>query len=87
MLAQKGRAKYPSGIFQPKNQTSKIMKKVLLAVVTMVIFLSSCEVEVRDGHNYHHPMGWEHRHHPDHHEVYNHGYHHDAHGGEIVIHN
>ena len=51
----------------------------------MLLFLSSCEVEVRNGHNYHHPMGYEHHHHPDHHEVYNHGYHHDEHGGEIIV--
>jgi hypothetical protein len=64
----------------------KIMKKLLVAVVAAFIFLSACEVEERDGHHYHHPMGWEHRNHPDHHEVYNHGWHHDEHGGEIVVH-
>jgi hypothetical protein len=61
------------------------MKKLLLAVAVL-LFLSSCEVEVRDGHRYHHYRGWEHRHYPDHHEIYDHGYHHDAHGNEIIIH-
>jgi len=64
---------------------TKAMKKSLLAVVISVIFLSSCEVEVRDGHTYHHPHGYEHHHYPQHHEVYNHGYHHDSHGGEIIV--
>jgi len=58
------------------------MKKALAALAAMIIFLSSCEVEVRGGSNYYHPWGWEHRHHPDHHEVYKHGYHHDEHGNE-----
>jgi hypothetical protein len=65
------------------------MKKSVLAVVIAVLFLSllqSCEVEVRGGHRYNHPHGWEHSHYPQHHEVYNHGYHHDEHGGEIIIH-
>ena len=61
------------------------MKKLLFAVVALM-FLASCEVEVRDGVRYHHPWGWEHHHYPDHHEVYNHGYHHDAHGAEIIVH-
>ena len=61
------------------------MKKLIAAVFASLIFLSSCEVEVRDGHRYHHPRGYEHQHYPDHHEVYNHGYHHDAHGGEIIL--
>ena len=65
---------------------SAIMKRTIVAVASLlIIFLSSCEVEVRDGVHYHHPWGYEHRHYPDHHEVYNHGYHHVAHGGEIIV--
>ena len=60
------------------------MKKLLLVVGVTILFLSSCELEVRDGRNYHHYRGWEHAHYPNHHEVYNHGYHHDSHGGEII---
>ena len=62
------------------------MKKALFATIAALLFLSSCEVEVRDGHNYNHPHGWEHEHYPEHHEVYNHGYHHDSHGAEIIFH-
>ena len=62
------------------------MKKLLLVVSVTIIFLSSCEVELRDGVRYHHYWGYEHSHHPDHREVYNHGYHHDGHGGEIIEH-
>jgi hypothetical protein len=64
------------------------MKKILLATIaaSFILLLSSCEVEVRDGHHYHHHAGWEHAHHPEHHEVYNHGYHHDGHGAEIEVH-
>lgn len=62
------------------------MKKLLLATVAaMILLVSSCEVEVRDGHNYHHMHGYEHSHYPSHHEVYDHGYHHDGHGAEIEI--
>ncbi len=61
------------------------MKKTLTAVFALCIFISSCEVEVRDGHRYNHAHGWEHAHYPDHHEVYNHGYHHDSHGAEIIV--
>ena len=62
------------------------MKRLIFGgAAMMLLFLSSCEVEVRNGHNYHHPMGYDHHHHPDHHEVYNHGYHHDEHGGEIIV--
>ena len=62
------------------------MKKLLLPAVTAVLLLlSACEVEIRDGHHYHHAQGYEHRHYPEHHEAYNHGYHHDSHGGEIII--
>lgn len=60
------------------------MKKVVtIALAGVVLLLTSCEVEVRDGRTYHHPWGWEHRHYPDHHEIYNHGYHHDKDGNEI----
>jgi hypothetical protein len=60
------------------------MKKITLAILAgAFLFLTSCEVEVRDGVTYHHHMGYEHQHYPDHHEQYNHGYHHDAHGGEL----
>jgi hypothetical protein len=62
------------------------MKKSIIAIVALLFLLSSCEVEVRGGHYYHHPWGYEHRHYPDHHEVYNHGYHHDEHGDEIIVH-
>ena len=62
------------------------MKKILLVAAAYCLLLASCEVEVRDGHHYHHPMGWEHSHYPNHHEVYNHGYHHDAHGNEMDHH-
>ena len=62
------------------------MKKLLLIIAVAFIFLSSCEIEERDGHQYHHARGWEHHHYPEHHESYNHGYHHDEHGGEIIIH-
>ena len=63
------------------------MKKILLSATAIFLLLSSsCEVEVRDGHHYQHPMGYEHAHYPDHHEVYDHGYHHDSHGGEIDVH-
>ncbi len=58
------------------------MKKLILATAAMLILLSACEVEVRDGVSYHHPRGWEHRYHPDHIEIYDHGYHHDEHGNE-----
>ena len=62
------------------------MKKVILATLAVAfIFLTSCEVEVRDGVTYHHRSGYEHQHYPEHHEQYNHGYHHDGHGGEIEI--
>ena len=61
------------------------MKKAFMAVAAALVLFSSCEVEVRGGHTYHHPWGWEHHHYPDHHEVYNHGYHHDEHGGEIIV--
>lgn len=62
------------------------MKKIIIAVAALgLIGLSSCEVEVRDGHHYHHHPGWEHEHYPNHHEVYDHGYHHDSHGDEIII--
>ena len=61
------------------------MKKQIIAIAAAIILLSSCEVEVRDGHRYYHHHGYEHAHYPDHHEVYNHGYHHDAHGGEIIV--
>jgi hypothetical protein len=62
------------------------MKKILLAATAIVFLLSSCEVEVRDGHHYNHAHGWEHRNHPDHHEAYNGGYHHDSHGNEMEHH-
>ena len=62
------------------------MLKILITAVVAMMFFSSCETEIRDGHHYHHARGWEHENHPDHHEQYNHGYHHDAHGGEIIIH-
>ena len=61
------------------------MKKLLLAAVAAILFLSACETEIRDGHHYNHPYGYEHRHYPDHHEHYDHGYHHDAHGAELII--
>jgi hypothetical protein len=61
------------------------MKKILLTVSAAIIFLSSCEVELRDGRRYHHYRGYERYHYPDHREVYNHGYHHDARGGEIIV--
>ena len=60
------------------------MKKLAVVVVAL-IFLASCEVEVRGGHTYHHHMGWEHANHPDHHEAYNHGYHHDDKGAELIV--
>ena len=62
------------------------MKKAFIAAAALLIFLSSCEVEVRDGAHYHHAYGYEHHHYPEHHEIYNRGYHHDAHGNEIIIH-
>ena len=61
------------------------MKKVFLVVSVAAIFLSSCEVELREEHQYRHTRGYEHHHHPDHHDPYNHGYHHDKNGGEIII--
>jgi hypothetical protein len=61
------------------------MKKVLLAAIVAITLLSSCEVELRDGHRYHHYRGYERAHYPDHREVYNHGYHHDARGGEVNV--
>jgi len=61
------------------------MKKLLFAVSAAVMFLSSCEIEMVDGHRYHHRRGWEHSHYPNHHEIYNHGYHHNRHGDEIII--
>jgi len=61
------------------------MKKLLFAVSLIIIFLSSCELELVDGHPYHHRRGYEHSHYPDHHEKYDHGYHHDSHGGEIIM--
>ena len=61
------------------------MKKLLLVVSVAILFLSSCEIELRDGQRYHHHRGWEHSHYPNHLEVYNHGYHHDIHGNEIII--
>ena len=63
------------------------MRKLILATVALAfVFLTSCEVEVRDGVTYHHRHGYEHAHYPEHHEHYNNGYHHDAHGSEIIIH-
>jgi|GEM_PF-3559223 hypothetical protein len=48
------------------------MKKYLAAVFVLVMFLSSCEVEVRNNHRYYHPHGWGQRQHhaqgPEHHE-------------------
>ena len=61
------------------------MKKSFFAAVVILLFLSSCEVEVRDGVTYHHHRGYEHEHYPEHHEEYHHGYHHDRDGGEIII--
>ena len=43
------------------------MKKILSAGVIGLMLLSSCEVEVRDGHHYDHARGWEHQHYPEHH--------------------
>ena len=62
-----------------------LMKKLLLAVSTAIILLSSCEVELRNGYRYHHFRGYERRHYPGHHEMYNHGYHHNEHGEEIIV--
>jgi hypothetical protein len=59
---------------------------VICAIVTGLLFLSSCEIELRDGHSYPHAMGWEHRHNPSHHDYYNHRFHHDKDGNEIVGH-
>jgi hypothetical protein len=59
------------------------MKKILLIVSVVIIFLSSCEVEYRGGYRYNHFRGYEYRHYPYHHDVYDHGYHHDEHGGEL----
>ena len=62
------------------------MKKILLIVSVVILFLSSCEVEYRGGSRYNHYRGYEHSHYPNHNEAYNHGYHHDEHGGEIINH-
>jgi|GEM_PF-1337934 len=62
------------------------MKKVLLVISMLIVFLSSCEVEYRGGYRYYHYWGYEHAHYPYHHDVYNHGYHHDEHGGELPRH-
>lgn len=62
------------------------MKKIIIAALFgAFVSLSSCEVEVRDGHRFYHHHGWEHEHYPEHHEVYHHGYHHDRDGHEIII--
>lgn len=45
------------------------MKKQLLAVVVMLMFLSSCEVELVDNQRHYHPHGWgQHSHHEGGHE-------------------
>lgn len=59
---------------------------VISVVIGVLFFLSSCEIEYRDGHSYPHAMGWEHSHHPNHKEYYNHGFHHDKNGDEVVGH-
>ncbi len=61
------------------------MKKLFLTISTAILFLSSCEVELRDEHRYHHFRGYEHSHYPEHREIYNHGYHHNDHGEEIIV--
>ena len=61
------------------------MKKLILAASIVMLFLSSCEVEMRDNVRYRHYRGYEHSHYPNHHDVYNHGYHHNGHGDEIII--
>ena len=72
--------------FHYKHKQQDMKKLLILAIIASFVTLTSCEVEVRDGHHYHHPMGWEHSHHPDHHETYDHGYHHDHNGLEIEVH-
>jgi hypothetical protein len=47
------------------------MKKLFL-IMTILIFISSCEIENRGGHKYPHALGWEHRHH--HSDDQNHGF-------------
>ena len=50
-------------------QKNKQMKKRLLAgaLLMCMMYLSSCYVEVRDGHRYHHMWWHRHHHHMDHH--------------------